>query len=364
MMLGIIERYVALELIKSSVAMTLILFVIFMSNTLGRVLSDVSEGKVPLDAVFPVMAGQSIKIFTFLLPLGFFLGVIFAFGRLYKDHELVVLHACGYTYGKLYRVVVMLLIPLLGLLIWLSLWQSADMLRSAREAINADKDVHEIQRLKPGHFNPSEKGDRVFFVQSLNDAKTQINEVVIAELKERSSLLQTAQQGQHDINDETGDLFLEVGPGTRYEGVPGQQDYRVVDYETHGILLEKKAAKAAALKSEEKSLSELMQSTSIRDRVELVWRFNLPLVLVVLALLAVPLSYISPRQGRYGKIGVSLLLFIVYLNLIGLSKSALESGKMPMWLNFWWVHLVFLMLTIMLIRKRLGHLLPLREVKR
>ena len=360
MKLAIIERYIALEVIKSSVATTLILFVIFMSNTLGRVLSDVSEGKVPLEAVFPVVAGQAVKIFSFLLPLGFFLGVIFAFGRLYKDHELVVLHACGFSYRKLYRVVILVLVPLLALLFWLSLWQSAEMLRLARQSINEEKDIHEIQRLKPGHFNPSDNGDRVFFVRSLNDDKTLINDVVIAELKETGSLLQTARQGRHDIDDETGDLFLEVGPGTRYDGTPGQRDYRIIDYVTHGILLEKKTQSASALKAEEKRLSELIESTHIRDRVELVWRFNLPLVLLVLALLAVPLSYISPRQGRYGKIGVAIVLFIVYLNLIGLSKSALESGKIPMWLNFWWVHVVFAGLTLFLLRKRLGRLLPMR----
>ena len=94
-MIPIIQRYLVVEILKSSVATTLILFIILLSNSLGRVLSDISEGKTPLDALFPVMLGQSVHMLNLLLPLGFFLGLVFALGRLYADHELVVLQACG-----------------------------------------------------------------------------------------------------------------------------------------------------------------------------------------------------------------------------------------------------------------------------
>ena len=363
MMTSIITRYVALELIKSSLATTLILFVIFMSNALGRVLSDVSEGEVPLGAVFPVLAGQSMKILTLLLPLGFFLGVIFAMGRLYKDHEMVVMHACGYSYKNLYRVLLMILIPLVLLSAWLSIWLSSDMLRYARQSIDENNNVHEIHQLKPGQFNPNSRGDRVFFVQSMSDDKSQINDLVIAQLGDKANMLQIAEQGRNDVNEASGDLFLEVGPGTRYEGVPGRKDYKIIDYATHGILLAKKAAKITALKSEEKTISDLLESSHPRDRSELMWRFNVPVIVIVLGLLAVPLAYISPRQGRYGKVGVSILLYIVYLNLIGVSKTGLETGQVPLWLNFWWVHLLFLVLTLFLIRRRVGRLFNIRSVK-
>ena len=100
-MFSIVQGYLIVEILKNTAATILILFIILMSNTLGRVLADVSDGEIPLDALFPVFLGQSIQVLSLLLPFGFFLGVIFAFGRLYKDHELVVLHACGYGYRQL-----------------------------------------------------------------------------------------------------------------------------------------------------------------------------------------------------------------------------------------------------------------------
>ena len=106
------------------------------------------------------------------------------------------------------------------------------------------------------------------------------------------------------------------------------------------------------MKSEEKYLGQLIQSDHLKDRIELLWRFSLPVSLVMLGLLAVPLSYIAPRQGRFGKIGIALLVFIVYLNMLGFSKIGLETGKVPMWLNFWWVHLLFLVFSLIVLKQR------------
>ncbi len=349
-MIPIIQRYLVLEILKSSVATTLILFVILMSNTLGRVLSDVSEGKTPAEALFVVILGQSVHVFSLLIPLGFFLGIVFAFGRLYKDHELVVLQACGYGYRQLYTVVVLIMLPVLVLSVWLSLWLSADFQQKAVKYVDEKQNKHEFQKLKVGQFNQSD--GLVFFMQSMSEDKLTIHDIIISQLGEETDVIETAKTGRHKLDEKTGDLFLEVGPGTRYEGKAGEADYHVIEFERHGILLKKKPGQRSRLDSYEKSLSDLLRSEQLKDRVELLWRISIPIVVVVLAMLAIPLSYIAPRQGRYGKIGISLIVFIVYLNLLGLTKSKLEDGSLPLWLNFWWVHLIFILLTMVLLLHR------------
>lgn len=350
-----------LEILKSSFSTTLILFIIFMSNTLGRILSDVSEGKTPVDALFPVLLGQSITILTLLLPLGFFLGVVFAFGRLYKDHELVVLHACGFGYRQLYAAVLWIMLPVLILIFWFSLWLSSDMKQRSVKILEEKENVHEFQQLKVGQFNKSNKNDQIFFMQSMSDDRMEIKNIIIAKQGREKDVMETAQSGRHIVDEKTGDLFLEVGPGIRYEGTAGKADYRVITFERHGILLKMKPVRMRTLDSDEKPFSQLVSSKNLRDRVELWWRISIPVTLIVLGLLAVPLSYIAPRQGRYGKIGVSLLAFIVYLNMLGLSRSALENGSIPLWINFWWVHGLFILLTIVLLLLRIRSPLLYRQ---
>ncbi len=146
-MFRIIERYLIIEIAKSSIATTLILFIILMSNMMGRLLSDVSEGSTSIQALFPLLMGQSIYILSMLLPLGFFLGVVFAFGRLYKDHELVVLQACGIGYPALYSAVLKSMLPVLLLATWFSIWLSADWLQRAKMIEDQEKNVHQFQQL-------------------------------------------------------------------------------------------------------------------------------------------------------------------------------------------------------------------------
>lgn len=351
-MISIVQRYLILEILKSSAATVLILFIILMSNTLGRVLSEVSDGNLPLEALFPVFLGQSIKILSLLLPLGFFLGVIFAFGRLYKDHELVVLHACGYGYKQLYSAVLLIMLPVFLITAWCSIWLSAEALQSAKNIVDKKKDIHEFQALKVGQFNLSKDRNHVFFMQSMSADKLEIQDIIITQKGKRKDVLETAQRGQHKLDEKTGDLFLEVGPGSRYEGKAGSMDYKIIEFDKHGILLEKNQTRINALKPAEKYFHQIKDSKNHRDQVELLWRINIPVTLLVLGLLAVPLSYISPRQGRYGRLALALLLFIIYLNLLGFSKGALERNSLPMWLNFWWIHLLFIMLTLIFLKQR------------
>lgn len=355
-MFTVIQRYLVLEILKSSTATTLILFIILMSNTLGSVLADISEGKTPLQALLPVLVGQSVYILSLLLPLGFFLGVVFAFGRLYKDHELVVLQSCGYGYRSLFTVVLITMLPVLMLTAWCSIWLSADMLQRAKNIIDAEQNIHEFQLLKVGRFNASRNSNHVFFMQSMSADRMQVFDIIIIRQGKQKNLFETARQGRHKVDKNTGDLFLEIGPGTRYDGTAGDADYNIIEFDRHGILLEKKENRASTLKSKQKYFSQIISSDKHKDQVELLWRVTIPVTLIVLGLLAVPLSYIAPRQGRYGKIGYALLVFIVYLNLLGFSKTSLETGNLPLWLNFWWVHGLFIILTLILLKLRTGPL--------
>ena len=66
------------------------------------------------------------------------------------------------------------------------------------------------------------------------------------------------------------------------------------------------------------------------------------LATLVLAILAVPLSRSQPRQGRYGRLAIGLLVFIIYFNLLSAGKAWLEQGAVPAAVGLWWVHGIML----------------------
>lgn len=357
---NIVTRYLSLEVLKSSCATVLILFIILMSNALGRLLADIADGEIPQQALWPVLLSQSINIFSLLLPVGFFLGIVFAFGRLYKDHEIVVMNACGMGYWQFYKPILLVILPVFVLNVFTSVWLNSSVQRSAQAIVAENKDVHEFDQIRAGQFNQSKSGAHVFFMESISDDKLALENVIISQSTSNTMVLETAKSGRQQTDEVTGDLFLVVGPGERTELEPGKKNAKIMQFEQHGILIAKKQSSGShRVREREKSPSTLWNSNEINDKVELLWRISIPLVLIILAFLAVPLSYIAPRKGQFGKIGYALLVYIAYLNLMAFGRTQLEQGSIPLALNFWWIHLIFIGLTIgLLVKRNRGSLLP------
>jgi len=352
-MTRILTTYLAREILKTSSAVLLILFVILVSNALGRVLADIADGDIPQLALWPALFGHSVNLLSLLLPIAFFLGIIFTFGRMYKDHEIVVMQACGIGYRDFYRPVLIALVPFLAASIYTSLWLNARVLDAAQTVIDREINLNEFQQIKPGQFNQSSDGGLVFFMESVSDDKLELRNIIISQTRAGEMIIETAKAGRQLIDEKSSDLFLVIGPGKRYEGQAGDRKMKHITFDQHGILI-KKLAKAASLRpnTEAMTLKYLWQSKKLKHRVELHWRLAVPVVLLVLALLAVPLAYIAPRKGRYGKVGIALLVLIIYLNLMAITRAQLEEQTIPLALNFWWVHLLFLTLTLVLIYRR------------
>ncbi len=352
-MTSIITNYLIREILKTSSATLLVLYVILVSNAFGRVLADIADGEVPQQALWPVLFGQSVNLLSMLLPISLFLGIVFTFGRMYKDHEIVVMNACGIGHREFYRPVLIAAAPFLILSIYTSVWLNAQVLSAAQAAIDSEENRHEFQQIKPGQFNQSSSGDLVFFMESVSDDKQELRDIIINEGGGDSMVIETARSGRRKIDEKSGGLFLVIGPGERHEGRAGDNRQKIISFDQHGILLEK-ISKAARLEphSDQMTPQRLLSSKKMKHRIEIRWRIAVPVVLVVLALLAVPLSYIAPRQGRYGKVGPALLVFIVYLNLMAFTRSQIEDKVIPVAINFWWVHLLFLLLTAALIYRR------------
>src|SRR5262245_51842647 len=91
----IIARYLSREIALTLFAITGILLITFLSNQLVHYLNQVAVGKFAHTALLALMAIEIPHLLSILLPLALFLSILLAYGRLYADNEMTVLHACG-----------------------------------------------------------------------------------------------------------------------------------------------------------------------------------------------------------------------------------------------------------------------------
>jgi lipopolysaccharide export system permease protein len=351
-MSNIINSYLAREIFKTSAVTVLVLYIIFISNTLGRELADVADGDTPLQALWVVMLWQSVRILSLLLPVSVFFSIIFTFGRMYKDHEIVVMNACGIGYRDFYKPVAIVVLPMFLLSGYFSLVLQAQMKKNAVTTIGQGLSQHEFRLIKAGQFNQTRDSDGVFYMESISEDKLELKDIILSQTSPESTVMEIAKSGRQQIDDETGDLFLVLGSGQRVEGIAGQKDFKYLDYEQHGVLIQKKDKSPGKVRRGQNTVAELWASRLVSERVELQWRIAVPILLVTLAFVAVPLSHISPRQGRFGKIGYALAVFFVYVSLLVVTRAQLKAGIVPMVINFWWVHLLFIAFAVMLLRRR------------
>jgi lipopolysaccharide export system permease protein len=79
-------------------------------------------------------------------------------------------------------------------------------------------------------------------------------------------------------------------------------------------------------------------------KAELHSRIAPPFLALAFALLAVPLARSSPREGRFGRIAVGFLIYLVATMLSIASVNWISKGKIPVALGQWWLVLPLLAL--------------------
>jgi lipopolysaccharide export system permease protein len=137
--------------------------------------------------------------------------------------------------------------------------------------------------------------------------------------------------------------------GRRYEGEPGSGRYQLLSFEEQNVPLTAASGNERGAGLDGAPTAELIGAATLAQRAELQWRLGLPVMALVLALLAIPLGRLRPRQGRYSRVWQAVLAFALYANLALIARSWLTRGVTNAHFGIWWVHLLFIGAGVLLV---------------
>ncbi len=350
--LPVIDRYLLREALSGMLIVGGVLMLIILGNTLVRNLSEAAKGDLPVDEVFHMLLLQSLNYSVLLGPLAVFLGLMLALGRFYRDSEMAAFAAGGIGPGRLYQSVLYFMLPLFMALMGGALYVAPWAAQEGYAVVDRAQRTAEIIGIHPGRFNESKDGARTVFVDRISADRRDWQDVFIRD--NRQNQLFSAARARQRVDPDSGDRYVVLEDGYRYQGVPGQADYQVLHYKEYAVRIGRGVSTKARDKLDAKPTSHLLHSTKPSEIAELQWRLSMPISAILLALLAVPLSYSAPRQGRHGQMLTAILIYMVYENSLSVAKVWVTRGVLPPLVGLWWVHLLLAALVIYLVGRRLG----------
>jgi len=341
-------RYLAKEVLVSTMAVSFILLLIISSGRFVSYLGRAAEGKMTFEFLFLILGFHIPSFLQIIIPLSFFLSLLLAYGRLYIENEMSILFACGISKTKLlmYTLGIAFIATLLNAFI--SLWLAPTSEYQSKLAEYEQDQLTVFDFVQPGRFQG--KGFSTTYVGEITQEEGWMKNVFISGIEEKDDKripTQTLASHAEQIQLDDGNTYLVFKNGSRFEGTPGQKEYSITQFDTYAILLDEKKVLDVDSPSTKSSLA-IWDSQNIKEQAEWQWRISLVIMIPILAIIGTSLSQVNPRQGRFFKMLPAIILMILYLGMLIWGRSAFEKEKIPSELGLWWIHALFAFTSIVL----------------
>lgn len=353
----IFERAARRDFAQAAAGISVALLAILASILLIRLLKEAAGGRVAPEAVASLLGFALLNFMPLLLTLMLFVAILLSLSRAYRDSEMVVWTSSGLPLTAWIRPVLRFSAPVvLAIAVlsgFLSPWANYSTAQY-RQVLSARSDVSQVS---PGVFRETKKGQRVLFVEALADDATRVGNIFVATFQDGKLGVVMSDQGYQEYAP-SGDRFVVLEHGRRYEVEPGSSEFKVMAFERYHVRAEDGAAKPAERLPNRMAFGELLGEDSNAARGELLWRIGLPVSALILALLAIPLSYVNPRAGRSVNLLVAVLIYAIYSNLLWVCQAWVSQGKLPFWIGVWAVHALMLLPLVVLFYRRIAVVMP------
>lgn len=335
----------------------LVLVTIMITTLVIRILGFAANGAVNPEDALVLITLATLGYMAVLLTVSLFVAVLIVLVRWYKDSEMIVWFASGLSIASLIRPILRFATPLIIIIALLALfvWPWAN--RESTLISQRFQQRSDVSMVAAGQFRESAKAERVFFIEELDVDKSEVKNIFAAETKNGRLSVAVASTGFIE-NAEGGGKSIVLNNGRRYEGLPTQPDFRILEFSEYLTNIHSKESLEPPPRDREKTVSELLNEQNPQqlneNRAELLWRVGLPLMALGLVLIAIPLAYVNPRLGNYTAMFYAVLIYLVYSNLLNLTQSLVAQGKANAVIAVWPIHTLAFGIAFLLIRNRIN----------
>lgn len=334
-----IERYIIREVLRPFIFVLIILVALFACFSGARYLAEAVTETLGIFFMLKLILLKTFIALEVLVPIALYTSVVIGLGRLHRDREIVALSAAGGGNKRIIGPIITITIPIALAVGALSVfgrpwaYQNSYILdATARADLNTD-------RFQPGRFYGNEDTGTVVFIGEKDAGSGEMSRVFYYTRKGDISEITAALNANQDEDLEDGRLRVSLNNGMLYRLQRASREDEVIDYEKL-VRFHEDPEVSIGYKRKAESTPALLESSNPEDIAEVQWRLSRPLATLLLALIAIPLSRSSPRQGKNERVFMAALIFAVYYNLSGVAQTWVEQGLLDEIPGVWWLHLL------------------------
>ncbi len=344
----ILDKYLLKELLKTFLAVLTVLLLITFGSEATQLLAMAVEGKIPASVVFQVLLLKIPPALEVILPLVALLSVMLAMGRLYQDQEMVVMTSCGISPNYFQKVMIVFLLPIVLLTAWISLVVTPWSYHAERTLVTEAQTATPVSGLVAGRFNVLPNNQGVFYTKSISESG-ELENIWIQRLSTDFDQILTAPEGRFEWIDDR--LILVLESGVTYQGMHRYQEMDgtvvVQKFERMELLIPELSVQPTRPAKYEVKTSELWGSDDLQHQALLQWRLVTPFGVLVLGLIGLKMSKTGPREGRFAKIFLALVLYIVYNQFLVVGRDGIADGTWSNYIGLWPIPLIFLVFALL-----------------
>ena len=353
----IIFRYLSQQILQVTVVVSLILLAVGLISRFIQYLGQAVSGELASDVLLLLMFYRLPDFFVVIVPLAFLLSILLVYGRMNEDNEIVVLMNSGIGEARLLRITFLISLIVVVFMGIFSLSLAPWGVRNVEEIRLNQQQLTELDLMVPGQFQVFGEGTRATYTEDisleegigrrLENVFIALSQSTVQDDSDQDSGVRPAprvilaQVARPLIDDQTGARLMRMENVLQYDGEPGMADFSMAQFDVYSVLLPEPTAFEPTLAEGSVKTSMLIGANSAVYQAELQWRISVMLIVPILTLIAVPLSRVQPRQGRYSRLIPAVILYASYFFLLQFAREAVADGSLSSTIGLWSVHLLF-----------------------
>lgn len=339
----IIQRYILRLVAVPFLFISGLITILLLAEAFGEVVTRALSGTLPGGAVMLIIAYQVPPVLEELIPGAFFLSAVLALGQLSASSERVVLQAVGYSDNRILGLVLTVALLVSGLLFFITMvlapWSGRQV--DELEARLAERPAAEL--VQPGEFATISSDGATLYARDSDTSSGELLQVFVAYFEDDSQQLVTAERAQ--VVQQDGVRYLQLTDGELLEESNSELEKTLFD--SLHIRLDTESG-STSLSRSSRPFMELWTSSNMRDHTEAQQRLMYPLTIFVFAFWAVSMTRYSPRSSKNAAVLPAVIFYVLYMYLMRTINASVRSEGLPIWANYWWLHLVAIALALLI----------------